>query len=110
MDATADSLSRGSRLVTSPGALGSALVQVPVEWRRPDCGASGEEHPSLPLSPHASLRRWQMAATAAREGVQFVVSLGDNVYDKGVKDVDDPLFYIAFEVSPGVTSCSPLRG
>ncbi len=39
----------------------------------------------------------RMNELAARRPVDFIVSTGDNIYDKGVQNVDDPLFKQAFE-------------
>ena len=39
----------------------------------------------------------QMNRLASSHPVDFIVSTGDNIYDKGVQDVDDPLFGKAFE-------------
>ena len=41
----------------------------------------------------------QMGKTAAEVGSQFTLSLGDNFYENGVTDVDDPRFKNTFEVS-----------
>lgn len=41
----------------------------------------------------------QMGKTAADIGSKFTVALGDNFYDTGVKDVNDPRFNSTFEVS-----------
>ena len=40
----------------------------------------------------------QMGDIAASMGAQFTLSMGDNFYDSGVTDVDDPRFKEAFEV------------
>lgn len=42
---------------------------------------------------------YQMARTAEEVGADFTVSVGDNFYSHGVKDVDDPRFKATFEVS-----------
>jgi len=49
----------------------------------------------------------QMGKTAAEVGSQFTLSLGDNFYENGVTDVDDPRFKETFEVS-GVHACASL--
>ena len=41
----------------------------------------------------------QMGQVAAAMGAQFTLSMGDNFYDNGVTDVDDPRFKETFEVS-----------
>lgn len=41
----------------------------------------------------------QMGQVAAAMGAQFTLSMGDNFYENGVKDVDDPRFKATFEVS-----------
>lgn len=41
----------------------------------------------------------QMGQVAAAMGAQFTLSMGDNFYDNGVKDIDDPRFKSTFEVS-----------
>ena len=40
----------------------------------------------------------QMGQIAAQMGAQFTLSMGDNFYDNGVTDVDDPRFKETFEV------------
>ena len=47
----------------------------------------------------------QMGATAARLGSQFTLGLGDNFYENGVADADDPRFKETFEVSGMPRSC-----
>lgn len=42
---------------------------------------------------------YQMGKKAAEIGSQFTVSLGDNFYGDGVKNVDDPRFQETYEVS-----------
>ena len=42
----------------------------------------------------------QMGSTAEQMGSQFTIALGDNFYDYGVKDVNDPRFRETFEVGP----------
>ena len=39
-----------------------------------------------------------MGSVAARENSQFTLALGDNFYDTGVKNVNDPRFNYTFEV------------
>ena len=39
-----------------------------------------------------------MGKVAASENSQFTLALGDNFYDRGVKDVNDPRFNYTFEV------------
>ena len=39
-----------------------------------------------------------MGSVAASENSQFTLALGDNFYDRGVKDVNDPRFNYTFEV------------
>jgi tartrate-resistant acid phosphatase type 5 len=39
----------------------------------------------------------QMGVTAAEVGAKFVISVGDNFYDGGVKSVDDPKWRTSFE-------------
>ena len=52
----------------------------------------------------------QMGKTAAAIGSQFTVALGDNFYDSGVKDVDDPRFQETFEVKRNIKySCHSLN-
>ena len=41
-----------------------------------------------------------MGAKAQEIDSQFTIALGDNFYDYGVKDVDDPRFQTTFEVIP----------
>ena len=41
----------------------------------------------------------QMGKTADKIGANFTVTVGDNFYDDGVKDVDDKRFKETFEVS-----------
>ena len=41
----------------------------------------------------------QMGKKATEVGARFTVALGDNFYDEGVKNVDDPRFKETFEVS-----------
>ena len=41
----------------------------------------------------------QMGQVAAAMGAQFTLSMGDNFYDNGVTDMDDPRFKETFEVS-----------
>lgn len=41
----------------------------------------------------------QMGKKAEEVGAEFTVSVGDNFYSNGVKDVDDPRFKETFEVS-----------
>lgn len=50
----------------------------------------------------------QMGKTAAQMGSQFTLALGDNFYENGVADVDDPRFKETFEVSGmyGVAYCT----
>ena len=45
----------------------------------------------------------QMGKKATEVGARFTVALGDNFYDKGVKNVDDPRFKETFEV--GFSKC-----
>lgn len=45
----------------------------------------------------------QMGKTAAEVGSQFTLSLGDNFYENGVTNVDDPRFKETFEVSNGLS-------
>ena len=40
----------------------------------------------------------QMGKKASEVGAQFTIALGDNFYDMGVKNVDDPRFKETFEV------------
>ena len=40
----------------------------------------------------------QMGQIAAQMGAQFTLSMGDNFYDNGVTNVDDPRFKETFEV------------
>ena len=40
----------------------------------------------------------QIGKKAAEIGAQFTVALGDNFYDSGVKNVEDPRFKETFEV------------
>ena len=47
----------------------------------------------------------QMSKTAAALGSRFTVSLGDNFYDNGVTDANDPRFQETFEAGP-----SPAKG
>lgn len=47
----------------------------------------------------------QMGITAEQIGSQFTIALGDNFYDNGVTDVEDPRFKETFEVSR-VLACS----
>jgi len=41
----------------------------------------------------------RMGTKASEINSQFTIALGDNFYDTGVKDVDDPRFKETFEVS-----------
>ena len=41
----------------------------------------------------------QMGRKATEINSMFTIALGDNFYDTGVKDVDDPRFQKTFEVS-----------
>jgi len=43
----------------------------------------------------------QMGKKASEVGARFTVALGDNFYDKGVKNVDDPRFKETYEVGLG---------
>ena len=45
----------------------------------------------------------QMGKKATEVGARFTVALGDNFYDEGVKNVDDPRFKETFEV--GFSRC-----
>ena len=40
----------------------------------------------------------QMGKKASEVGAKFTIALGDNFYDMGVKNVDDPRFKETFEV------------
>ena len=50
----------------------------------------------------------QMGQVAAAMGAQFTLSMGDNFYDNGVTDVDDPRFKETFEVSTSMHGCPGL--
>ena len=48
----------------------------------------------------------QMGITAENIGSMFTIALGDNFYDDGVKNVEDPRFQETFEVSCQAVYCS----
>ncbi|XP_041924080.1 tartrate-resistant acid phosphatase type 5b [Alosa sapidissima] len=55
----------------------------------------------FPLPPYHTYTQSEVASEMARVtssmGLDFVLSLGDNFYFSGVKDVDDPRFKVTFE-------------
>ena len=57
----------------------------------------GQDDPPYYTDPEHDVAE-QMGQVAAAMGAQFTLSMGDNFYDNGVKDVDDPRFKETFEV------------
>ena len=76
-------------------------------WARPEDGqlnfvviGDWGGQPTYPYTTDAEKEvAAQMGKTAATIGSHFTVALGDNFYDTGVTDVDDPRFQETFEVS-----------
>ena len=57
----------------------------------------GQDNPPYYTDPEQDVAK-QMGDIAASMGAQFTLSMGDNFYDNGVTDVDDPRFKETFEV------------
>ena len=57
----------------------------------------GQDDPPYYTDPEQDVAK-QMGDIAASMGAQFTLSMGDNFYDNGVTDVDDPRFKETFEV------------
>ena len=57
----------------------------------------GQDDPPYYTNPEQDVAK-QMGDIAASMGAQFTLSMGDNFYDNGVTDVDDPRFKETFEV------------
>ena len=57
----------------------------------------GQDDPPYYTNPEQDVAK-QMGDIAASMGAQFTLSMGDNFYDNGVTDVDDPRFKDTFEV------------
>ena len=57
----------------------------------------GQDEPPYYTYPEQDVAK-QMGDIAASIGAQFTLSVGDNFYDNGVTDVDDPRFRETFEV------------
>ena len=57
----------------------------------------GQDDPPYYTDPEQDVAK-QMGDIAASMGAQFTLSMGDNFYDNGVIDVDDPCFKDTFEV------------
>ena len=57
----------------------------------------GQNDPPYYTDPEQDVAT-QMGEIAASMGAQFTLSMGDNFYDNGVTDVDDPRFKETFEV------------
>ena len=57
----------------------------------------GQSDPPYYTEPEQDVAK-QMGDIAASVGAQFTLSMGDNFYDNGVTDVDDPRFKVTFEV------------
>ena len=57
----------------------------------------GQDDPPYYTDPEKNVAT-QMGDIAASMGAQFTLSMGDNFYDYGVTDVDDPRFKETFEV------------
>ena len=57
----------------------------------------GQDDPPYYTNPEQDVAK-QMGDIAASMGAQFTLSMGDNFYDNGVTDVDDPCFKETFEV------------
>ena len=57
----------------------------------------GQDDPPYYTNPEHDVAK-QMGDIAASMGAQFTLSMGDNFYDNGVTDVDDPRFKETFEV------------
>ena len=58
----------------------------------------GQDDPPYYTDPEQDVAT-QMGEIAASMGAQFILSMGDNFYDNGVTDVDDPRFKETFEVA-----------
>ena len=57
----------------------------------------GQSDPPYYTDPEQDVAK-QMGQVAAATGSQFTLSMGDNFYDNGVTDVNDPRFKNTFEV------------
>ena len=57
----------------------------------------GQDDPPYYTDPEHDVAK-KMGDIAASMGAQFTLSMGDNFYDNGVTDVDDPRFKDTFEV------------
>ena len=57
----------------------------------------GQSDPPYYTDPEQDVAK-QMGQVAAAIGSQFTLSMGDNFYDNGVTDVNDPRFKNTFEV------------
>ena len=57
----------------------------------------GQDNPPYYTDPEQDVAE-QMGQIAAQMGAQFTLSMGDNFYENGVTDVDDPRFKETFEV------------
>ena len=62
----------------------------------------GQPDPPYTTEAEVSIAK-VMGDVASTEGTQFTLALGDNFYDKGVKDVNDPRFNYTFEVKINYT-------
>ena len=64
----------------------------------------GQSDPPYYTDPEQDVAK-QMGDIAASMGAQFTLSMGDNFYDNGVADVDDPRFKDTFEVCKLKAAC-----
>ena len=64
----------------------------------------GQNDPPYYTDPEQDVAK-QMGDIAASMRAQFTLSMGDNFYDNGVADVDDPRFKDTFEVRKLMAVC-----
>ena len=79
-----------SLLIRNGAAASSLNFMVVGDW-------GGQSDPPFYTNPEQDVAK-QMGDIAASVGAQFTLSMGDNFYDNGVTDVDDPRFKVTFEV------------
>ena len=79
-----------SLMIRNEAAASSLKFMVVGDW-------GGQSDPPYYTEPEQDVAK-QMGDIAASVGAQFTLSMGDNFYDNGVTDVDDPRFKDTFEV------------
>ena len=90
MEATSAACFLTSFLLLVCGCLGNLQFLMVGDW-------GGQDDPPYYTDAQLNVAQ-QMGVVASDIGAQFIVSLGDNFYDEGVKDSNDIRFQETFEV------------